>query len=492
MRNFSFFQSATVKVRHPLEVLFAIIMILAMPVKLLAKEIPLDAPPDFSESIAIQSINPGYTIDGQANTGESIELRNLSLEPIDLTDFYLEYINSSGNTSILYEFSDGAIFAGEIILLRYAKSPEVINATSTVADDTYSKTLAFSGAISLKYQDQTISTVCWTGKAGCLKSFQSSKPTAIVRSEVELEDAEIFEFLHQPEYQLLYDPEFPGLQLPSSAEDEDVPVITEDTISLCQGLMITEILSYFDISSTEQFIEIFNDSKDQILLANCSLKYKNKLYVLPDAELSPEEYFIFYPEVTLTKNPSSENILEIVDQNGEPVYQMAYPHGQKKSTTYAFFGLNSHGQEIWMITYHPTPGSANVYQEYRTCPSGKIINKTTGNCINAATLSATIEPCPAGKYRNPATGRCKKIEENSVAECKAGYERNPETGRCRKIKNNSAAEHSLVPVTGVSEKSSFVAVWILIVVCVVGVIFIIFQFRKEIWYFFRKFFHRKA
>jgi hypothetical protein len=91
--------------------------------------------------------------------------------------------------------------------------------------------------------------------------------------------------------------------------------------------------------------------------------------------------------------------------------------------------------------------------------------------------------CKDGYYRNPATGRCKKYEEPKAAKvCDEGYELNPETNRCRKIRANNLSDF---PVEEVKEESYdnpkiFIAVWVLVALGAVIVIYVIIQFRHEI------------
>ena len=94
--------------------------------------------------------------------------------------------------------------------------------------------------------------------------------------------------------------------------------------------------------------------------------------------------------------------------------------------------------------------------------------------------------CPAGKYRNPLTGRCKKIETEKTKECAPGYERNPETKRCRKIKSaNTGADYTLVPTTS-GGKNVFIAAGVVITIIALGVLYVVWQFRREIVRTFRK------
>ena len=55
--------------------------------------------------IYIRAINPGYTIDGVANTGEMIELtRSTPGDPLSLAGLSIGYTNSSGESFVLMEF----------------------------------------------------------------------------------------------------------------------------------------------------------------------------------------------------------------------------------------------------------------------------------------------------------------------------------------------------------------------------------------------------
>lgn len=421
-----------------------------------------------SEHFLIKSVNPGFKVDDVAETGEAIELSNTATVSLPLSDVFLRYKNSSGTAYTLFEFPEGALAVGETIVLRYEKSPEVKEDTADY-DVTYSKTLALSGSLELVYKggesEQIFDTVCWTGKSGCFK-FNSAAPNSLVR------DLETREFSLVSDYAPTFSD---GLFIPSGSSEEE---ITEEKESQCSGLEFSEVLSYYENSVAEQFVEIYNSTGAAIFLGGCSIKYKNKVYPLPEASVLSDGFFAYRPDgFTLTKNPNSENVVELLDVTGEVVASLAYPHGQKKGAAYAL--ING----VWQITYYPTPGAANTLQAFRTCPIGKVINEATGNCVKATTV-ASVKPCPAGKYRNPETGRCKSVSSSSSEKkpCKEGYERNPETGRCRKIKSNDGADYALLPVTGEADKTSFIAIWALIGIGALGAGFAVFQFRKEINY----------
>lgn len=446
----------------------------------------------------IKSVNPGYKITGVAETGEMIELANDADVSLPLSGVFLRYYNSSGTAYMLYEFPEKSAAIGKTILLRYDKSPEVRTAMEAaderteVADATYAKTLALTGSLELVYKtpennERILDTVCWTGKSGCFAKFNSADPTTLARLESEGDSA-------RPGFQHLadYSPTFMhGLYLPPEPEAVESGEVGTSRPQ-CLDLEFSEILSYYDESEKEQFLELYNPTDEAIPLTGCQLKYKNKLYDLAatnaaaensaSAEISGNGFYVYRPSgFKFTKNPNTENAVELVDVTGEIVATMKYPHGQKKTAAYALIS----GE--WQITYYPTPGAPNIAQEFRTCPLGKIINEETGNCITPTKL-ASIKPCPAGKYRSPETGRCRNASSNSSAKkpCKDGYERNPETGRCRKIKANDGADYALIPATGGSEKSSFIAFGTLGAIGVLGAGYTLFQFRRELRYKFKK------
>ena len=94
-----------------------------------------------------------------------------------------------------------------------------------------------------------------------------------------------------------------------------------------------------------------------------------------------------------------------------------------------------------------------------------------------------------GYYLNILTGRCNKIKTTAEKTCKEGYELNLETGRCRKIKQNTGANYSLEPET-YEEQSSFVALYAVLGVVGLGLLYLIYEFRHEIAKFWRKVFRR--
>lgn len=420
--------------------------------------------------LTIHAVNPGYTADGHANSGEFIELRSSAGTEISLAGLTIRYTNTSGNSVTLTQFPEGSTMSGEFLLLRLASSPE-----AKLADTTYTKQLALAaGPLELVYGDEVISSLCWTGKDGCLAKFTSSNPTSLVWTGSTYE--------HQSDYEPHYDPDYPSLQVAVATTETPTPQ--------CRGLEFSELLSYYESDKSEQFVEFHNATADTVNLTGCTLKYKTKSLTL-SGTVQPDAYFAFYPSsqgLTLTKNPTSSNTLKLLDTDGAEIDTLEYKSGQKKAVAFAQFDHSAGGEEQWLQTYHPTPGEANDFQEFRSCAEGKVLNEATGNCVKST--SVETKPCPEGKYRNPLTGRCKSYSTDAAKKpCAEGYERNPDTGRCRKVRNNSAADYSLEP-TATDGRTTFIALGAIALVIALGLTYVVIQFRGEIAGFVKKLFRR--
>ena len=314
-------------------------------------------------------------------------------------------------------------------------------------------------------------------------------------------------FVHDETYRPNYDPEQPGLVIrevefepenlgsdrkkePPGTEDDRMKedeTIEPEVGRQCEGIEFSEILTYYTEAADEQFIELFNRNDGTVQLEQCLLRYKKNDYPLK-GELGANSYLALYPQVEwnlkLTKNPTSANKLELINLAGLVIDTLEYQTGQKQGVSLALIEINEAGQEVWQQSYLPTPGEANIYQQYKTCPVGKVINIETGNCVTETALAPTLAACPEGKYRNPLTGRCKSYEtiENSEKACAEGYERNPDTGRCRKIVANDGAAYPVeINTGGFRENREFLAMGATVVIVTIGLGYILFQYREELY-----------
>ena len=426
------------------------------------------APPEFY----IKAVNPGFT---NKNVGEMIEIGSVGVGPENmksLAGVYLSYTkDTEAGSSMLVDFPENGMLASESILVRYAASPE-----SETANLTYRPSVVIgSGRLELRRGEEVIDAVCW-GMEGCYKAFDKDKQKFLVR------DMMTGEFVSAMEYEAEYHPEGYIVEGKGGGDDGGEAVSDVGT-PRCREVEFSEILTYYAETSAEQFVEFYNAGTETVALDGCMVRYKNKEYQL-HGMVGPEGYLAWWPtEVSFTKNPTNTNTLELVDADGAVVDKLEYPNGQRKGTAWAFIGYDGAGKEIWRTTYAVTPGEANVYQEYKSCEEGKVINEETGNCVKVTEVAE--KTCEVGQYLNPETGRCKKIEVATEVTCKEGYELNPETGRCRKIKENDGADYELAREV-YAEETGFNAGWAVAGVAVVGVGYLGWEFRYEIRRLWRK------
>ena len=428
-------------------------------------------------NVVIASYNPGFSDPYQ---GEFFELKRLSENSILLAGLSVIYETSKGSEYVVYEFLDGDEMIGESLLMRLANSNEVKNTEESnmvIADATYTRNMAQSaGRIKLVYNEEVLDSLCWgLDEVGCYAKFNAKKPTTLAR---EINEEEIGEFEHVTDYVPQFDAEKPGLRHNEPEEEVIEPQ--------CREVEFSEIFTYYESVSTEQFVELYNRGEETANLEGCFVKYKYGSYALVGTVVA-HGFAVVYPVkdwgVTLTKNPTSSNKLQLVDTDGEVVDMLTYYNGQKKGVSLAKMGYRVDGSKNFQQTYNPTPGSENTYQQFKTCPVGKVINLETGNCVNETVATATLAACPAGKYRNPLTGRCKSYATTASTElkpCAEGYERNPETNRCRKIVSNTGADYPVVTTGTMEEKTEMTAVFAIATVIVAGIGYITFQYKDEL------------
>jgi hypothetical protein len=429
--------------------------------------------------VVVGAVNPGYTtVDGLKNSHDFVELYRVDEATVELAGVEVRY-----NGKTIAEFTEGEVLEGERLLLRYSGSPE-----ATEADLTYTANLSMSkGLIELVAGGEVWDAVCW-GSEGCYDHFDKAATRAKTlrrcMAEGILAQCEDGRWLM---YDGAYEPQFGGL---AKLVPPPEPMATGPVAgATCGTLRFNEILTYYTEAQSEQFVELYNPGNSVAVMDGCALGYKNKTYML-SGTVAAGGYFVYQSaELKLTKDPSSENVLTLIYPSGDIFTSLKYPHGQKASTSYAYFGIES-GEEVWLRTYAPTPGEANIWQEFRSCAEDKIINIATGNCVKVPVLAAAV-PCKAGYERNLDTGRCRKIATTTgLAPCAEGWERNPETNRCRKIRENNGAAYAPTPTT-FSDQKIFIATGALIATVALGGVYVIWQFRHELGAWLKRPFKRK-
>lgn len=442
-------------------------------------------PPEAEEEVYapplhFYAVNAGYKDDNSVQNYDFIALEKTIPDALELGSFRIIYTNSSGKEAGGISFTENLVLTSDQLVLGASISPQYSERAGTyyVYDFGSSGLASTAGMLQLYQGAEVIDEVCW-GKLTCANNLgkfatKMEDNNSYVRSESGFTAEK-------------YYPEIAEV-IVDAAPEIDVPT--------CAGVVFSEILSNYTEAPTEQFVELYNPTPSDIMLDACSLRYKNKDYPLTGNLRSGMYYVYKNTELTFAKDPATSGELALVDSKGESVATLSYPHGQKKGTSYALLNIGT-TKEIWQQTYLPTPGTANKYQKYRTCPEGKVINKTTGNCINKP-VAKTVTACKTGYYRNPETNRCRKIASTTSGPtpCKEGYERNPETNRCRKIRENTGDAYA--PAATESTDATyenpkiFTATTALVCALVAAVAYAAFQFRAELKKLFAKIFHRKS
>ncbi len=413
------------------------------------------------------------------------------------------YFNSAGNESGRITFDERQILTDSRLVLGFNKSPQYADYSESPYTYGFSSAglASTAGKIQLFQGAELIDEICW-GKLECA----NPNPKFATKPE---ENTSLVRCSDQCEGTFIADDYYPNII--ESIKTLELP---EDVS--CNGLIISEIHSYYANSADEQFIELYNHSETEIDLLNCLLVYKNKEYTF-EGTLPPGGYYVYRnPNLTLTKDPTTYNYYALKYASGDIFYEVILPHGQKKGTSYAIFYPNN-ANEQWLRTYAITPGDDNKYQEFQTCEEGKMINPETGNCIKEVVDTET--ECPDGKYLNPLTGRCKSIPTvktttckegyylnpstgrckkynsgDEVKECQEGYERNPETNRCRKIRADISDAYPVAEVRAAEYENPkiFIATGVIVGLIVIGLVYIVYQYRKEIKQFILKVCRRNA
>lgn len=274
-------------------------------------------------------------------------------------------------------------------------------------------------------------------------------------------------------------------------------------VNLCGDIRLSEIAA----NTSEQFIELTNESDVPVSLAGCQLmtnRSKTAAYTFDDITVRPGDYIVIHindTKLTLTK--TTTGTVYLLSSDGKVEVDAETYANLAANTSWAKFG------EAWLQTYRQTPGETNVYEQYAPCPDGQYRSDETGRCRNiVVAIAATLTPCKEGQYRseetnrcrslvadvasalkpcadnqfrNPATNRCKAIAStDDLQDCGEGRERNPETNRCRNVLAASIAPASF-PVEPVADTTNaFVGWWAFGGLLALGAGYGVWEWRREI------------
>ena len=232
--------------------------------------------------------------------------------------------------------------------------------------------------------------------------------------------------------------------------------LAEKEPDFCENIQLNEVL----VNSSEQFIELKNNTNKKISLKNCAVEIHlgslKKPYrkVFTDEEILPNSFFSINsntdPDFKLLK--MGLNKISLLDSNNHKI-QTVDLKNSKKDLSWIFDGKE------WQQSFKITKNSENIFQpcedgfslnaenhcekNKKTCQAGYFLNEETDRCNKIKEEKAeqvendekTEKKCNDGYFLNTQTNRCNKIpvEKVAVTECREGYARNPETNRCRKI-----------------------------------------------------------
>ena len=232
--------------------------------------------------------------------------------------------------------------------------------------------------------------------------------------------------------------------------------LAEKEPDFCENIQLNEVL----VNSSEQFIELKNNTNKKISLKNCAVEIhlgslkKSYRKVFTDEEILPNSFFSINsntdPDFKLLK--MGLNKISLLDSNNHKI-QTVDLKNSKKDLSWIFDGKE------WQQSFKITKNSENIFQpcedgfslnaenhcekNKKTCQAGYFLNEETDRCNKIKEEKAeqvendekTEKKCNDGYFLNTQTNRCNKIpvEKVAVTECREGYVRNPETNRCKKI-----------------------------------------------------------
>ena len=229
----------------------------------------------------------------------------------------------------------------------------------------------------------------------------------------------------------------------------------------CENIQLNEVL----VNSSEQFIELKNNTNKKISLKNCAVEIHlgslKKPYkkVFTDEEILPNSFFSINsntdPDFKLLK--MGLNKISLLDSNNQEI-QTVDLKNSKKDLSWIFDGKE------WQQSFKITKNSENIFQpcedgfflnaenhcekNKKTCQAGYFLNEETDRC-NKIKEENQEKKCENGYFLNLETNRCNKIlVEKAILECREGYERNLETNRCRKISSTIVSKKDVLCAPG--------------------------------------------
>lgn len=196
------------------------------------------------------------------------------------------------------------------LVLYFSGSPEAADLADEYLYGFSSSGLASTaGKIQLAKDEDIISEICW-GKNTC-ENFHPKFKTNADNASVHLVDGAYIQEKYYPA------PTLSALQ----------KAIPDPIYPPCENIIITEYQSYTDLP----FVEIYNNSAITRDISGCQIRYKNTVRRLSGL-ISPGAYYASY-DIILSKNPSTMPAIQIIDEQGNIIDEVAQANKQSKDTS---------------------------------------------------------------------------------------------------------------------------------------------------------------
>ncbi len=418
-------------------------------------------------------------------TDERIVLFNSTNDPVDMTNWCVQYGSAAGSTysKVFCVTSSDGKNSTRVLLAPWSWLVAGTNNSATLTHDIlFSSGMAESGKLRLvNSAGTTVDLVGWGGANEYLGLGPAFSPTSTMSLQRVVVDPGVYQnsadnsidFRVVPlasEYQTgaLYEAtdfcvNLPGIQasLPGNmVQKSNGDCVDRASINFCDGVRVNEI----GANTTRQYIELHNTTKYKRDLTGCALQTNRStsvFYIFENGTLDANEFTVVYIDQTkLRLTKTTTGTVYLVASDLETEVDSQFYEDLSSETSWSYFN------DGWKQTYILTPGSENTYAKYPPCGAGQERNMATGRCRNSAS-TVGLKPCREGQYRseetnrcrsialavsarkpcaddqfrNPLTNRCKKIAStDEVKDCGEGRERNPQTNRCRNIIRSDVPE----------------------------------------------------
>lgn len=522
-----------------LRVLNIIVFVISLLVPVFTGTAVMAATETTTPRLIISEVKVRYDVTNLLDFDEYIEIYNASEQPIDLANYNFEYYNATNPSAsqqpvqkplfaYLLDAHSSLTLAKQPIQIADAKlSPfsslsdsggrlRLVTSEGIVEDEiawTNTQTLASAADIypAVVYQCNSSTILCNSNRVQSLTRETNSDESFDLTNPVwhlEAPSPVSSELLAYP------------IQTPEPVEVvPDPPPITDpqppQVLPTCEGMIISEVLPNPSGADTgKEYIELYNPTLETINLIGCSLQTSSstKKYVLPEREITPNSYGIFFGSDTGLTLPNSAGGTVWLLSPTDELMKVNYPGGIEDDESWSLIN------DVWQATFALTPGSTNLSLLFKPCAAGQIRNSVSNRC-EAPVVAAvsTLAPCKAGQERSPETNRCHSVGSvvSALSACKAGQERNPETNRCRNPQSDSgpgpcpqgqernpdtnrcrvvsaSTGKTLAAVTDVqaSPSAKHPQWWLAVLSVLVATGYAVFEWRKDMAMFFHKTFKK--